>query len=243
MSDERVSVRERYERDEKGNLSKDKKIKNKKGGKGRFNPFKKKDNGGGGGNAFIVIIVLVLLGVAFFTVKNSPLLDIRTWNSTAEEDFAKVRNSLEKIDHQRKSGEYEDDFYDKNRIYNDEVIRKQVEKEYIVYVYTPHDKENTPFDVWVEENQKDYKIYKLHINDLKTDFEAKEYKEDRKPMMLLYNEIDQGEKELHGVIKDKDLLDNIPTRIEEIKEEKKLQKEQEKQERIEKRKKERENSK
>lgn len=239
MSDERISVRDKYERDDEGKTkgSNDKKVKKEK--KKWFGRKKddKGNNGGGGGSNILVGIVVIL--IIFFLVKGTDMFNWRTWDSTIFENFSLIENSLEKTSHKNKSGEYEDDFYDEKRIYNDNLVRDQVDKEYVVYMYTSDEEKNKPYDEWVKGND-DVVIYKLHEGDVDTDKELREYKEKGQPMFVLYNEVERGKKEIDGVIKDPDLFDKIPERINEIIQEKEEQKEKEKQERIEKRKEERE---
>lgn len=242
MSDDRVSVRDKYERDEEGKLKGDKNDKKQKKDKKKwFRRKKDKEDSSGGGGGSNIILFLILIVVAIFLVKNVDMFNPRNWNSTIFENFALVENSLEKTSHKHQSGEYEDDFYDENRIYNDKLARDQIDKEYVVYVYTSKEDENEPYDEWVKENDDDVLIYKLHEGDIKRDKELIEYNEDGEPMFVLFNEVDRGEKEIDGVIKDPDLFDKIPDRINEIIQEKEDKKEEEKQERIDERKKEREN--
>lgn len=223
MSDDRISVRDKYERDEKGRVKSevDKKDKKEKGKK----IFK--DREGGNGGCLGVIVAVALIGVLVFAVKESDIIDLRTWNSTSEENFSVFKNTLDKISQKNISDEFEEDFYDKNRLYTDEVVDKQVEKEYVVYVYSSKEENNTEFDKWVKEETGNFKIYKLHEGDVVGNKDILEYHNKLEPAVYIFNEVDRGEKELDGVIKDAELLEKVGERIEELKEEKEREKEKE----------------
>lgn len=229
LSGDRISVRDKYERDEKGRLKTEAEEKNKKElGKKKSKRGSKGGKGekkGSGCLGFIVAIFLI--GAIVFAIKESEIIDFRTWNSTSEENFLTFKNVLDKYSHKSKSGEYDDDFYDKNRLYTDEVVNKQVEKEYVVYVYSPNEGDNTEFDKWVESETGKFKIYKLHAGDVVGNKDILEYHSKFEPAVYIFNEVDRGDKELDGVIKDPELLNKVSERIEELKEEKKQEKEKE----------------
>lgn len=219
MDNERVSVRDKYERDEKGNS------------RGKTSGRKEKMKGGGGGDKkgiFKAIIVIAIIAFAIFVFLDSGGINLRTWDRTLSEDYANFQNSVNKFEDGRKNDFNVDDFYDKNRVYDDALLKRQAEKEYIVYVYTKNIEVDKPFNEWVKENEGEVPIYKISISDISINKEIRDYVEDGTPMFIVYNEVDKGVKSLEGIIKDTELFDEIIPKVDEYKAEKVKEREEEK---------------
>lgn len=172
-----------------------------------------------GGGAFIGLVVLGSLG------GGGGFSDIfRTFNSTPEENMGSMLTAVKQVEHENKKvGETKDPVYDKQNIFSDEFIDKQVDKEYAVYVYTGQKEIDKPFNKWVLSAEKQIPVYRVNISEVKQNVIAMDYVEADVPMVLLYNEVEKGKKELDGVIKDKDLLKNIVPHIEKLQEKKGVQ--------------------
>lgn len=172
-----------------------------------------------GGGAFLGLVVLGSLG------GGGGFSDIlRTFNSTPEENMGSMLTAVKQVEHENKKvGETKDPVYDKQNIFSDEFIDKQVDKEYAVYVYTGEKEIDKPFNKWVLSAEKQIPVYRVNINEVKQNVIAMDYVEADVPMVLLYNEVEKGKKELDGVVKDKDLLKNIVPHIETLQEKKGVQ--------------------
>lgn len=220
--EDRVSVRDKYERDEKGESKGKTDEKEEKKGRG------KKGGGGDKGGIVKVVISVALVGFGIFVFMETGGISLSSWDRTTSEDYAQFKNSVEKTDRSRKNDYKLDDFYDKNRIYSDTLIKQQVDKEYVVYVYTKNREIDQPYNDWVLDNEKEIPIYKVSISDINTNKELRDYVEDGTPMVVVYNEIDRGVKSLEGVIKEVDLLGEVIPKVEEFREEKVQEREEEK---------------
>lgn len=172
-----------------------------------------------GGGAFVGLVVLGSLG------GGGGFSDIfRTFNSTPEENMGSMLTAVKQVEHENKKvGETKDPVYDKQNIFSDEFIDKQVDKEYAVYVYTGQKEIDKPFNTWVLSAEKQIPVYRVNISEVKQNVIAMDYVEADVPMVLLYNEVEKGKKELDGVVKDKDLLKNIVPHIEKLQEKKGVQ--------------------
>lgn len=169
-----------------------------------------------GGGAVVGLIIIGSLG------GGGGFSDIfRTFNSTPEENMGSMLTAVKQVEHENKKvGEEKDPVYDKQNIFSDEYIDKQVDKEYAVYVYTGEESTDKPFNKWVLEAEKIIPVYRVKLENVKTNVIAMDYLEAEKPMVIIYNEVDKGKKELDAVIKDKDLLKNIVPHIEKLQEKK-----------------------
>lgn len=169
---------------------------------------------GGGAVAGLIIIGSLGGGGGFSDI-------FRTFNSTPEENMGSMLTAVKQVEHENKKvGEEKDPVYDKQNIFSDEYIDKQVDKEYAVYVYTGEESIDKSFNQWVLEAEKTIPVYRVKLENVKTNVIAMDYVEAEKPMVMVYNEVDKGKKELDAVIKDKDLLKNIVPHIEKIQEKK-----------------------
>lgn len=223
---DRVSARDRLERDEQGTLrgrkerDREQGFNNRQSPRGRFSG----GNGGGGDNGWkkfifsmAILVILVIIGMGS-TGGFKNLL--RTFNATPTEHLNNYFTSAKKLENDNKRDGAEYTIYDKNNLFDDTGITQKIDKEYLVYIYTKDEKKDKPFNSWIEKNEFEIPIYRLDIRNIETNTELLKYAKENKPMMLLYNEIERGKKELDGVIKDPDLLKEIIPRVDKIIEEK-----------------------
>ena len=207
MDMDRVSDRDRLERDEQGR----KRYETTSGTGGQGKP-PKKDRKKLVKNVFIVsligVVILMVGGLVRAPSAESIGNLFRTWNSTNEQGLAQIFNSVQELEDINKNLGMERGLHERDRLYHDSYIIEMVDKEYLVYVFTGDDEKDIKFDLWVEENEEKVQIFRIHIEDVTTNVEILSYiEEDTEPMMLVYNEVERGKKELEGVIKDPLLLD------------------------------------
>jgi len=219
-SQDRISDRDRLERDEKGNLRGQRGRDGNRDHFGNGRGYGRNDYGGnrgGGGKkgifALCILVVLIIFGISGTGGFGKFM---RTFNSTPEENMNSMFTSVKKLEADNKRDGRPYDIYDHNNLYGDKGIKLIVDKEYAVYVYTEDEEANEPFNTWVKENENTIPIYRLDMEDIEFSQEVASYREDGKPMVLVYNEVERGHKELDGVIKDPELLDEIVPHIQEI---------------------------
>lgn len=200
---DRISDRDRLERNEQGIPRGEQKSLGDKN-KGNNSGLKKK----------ILIVSLVLIVILMYmglrgtsNVKWENI--IRTWNMTNEQGIAAIFNSIQEIENINENLGIERGFYERNRLYHDAYLLELFDKEYLVYVFTGDMEKDKEFDAWVRDNDLRVQIFKIHIDDITTNLEVMSYidADKKEPMMLVYNEIERGKKNLEGVIKDPALLD------------------------------------
>lgn len=216
---DRVSDRDRLERNEQG-VKRGDWDKGSGGGKG---------NGGRGpkeSNVKKILLIVAVVGIVVLMVKGlGGSKDyqgwFRTWSSTNEQGIARIFNSVQEIEDMNERWGEERGLHDRDRLYHDSYIEEMVTKEYLVYVFTGNEKKDKEFDVWVEENEDKVQIFRIAMEDITTNAEIQSYiEEEEEPMMLVYNEVSRGEKELEGVIKDVSLLDETKDYVNDLIEEK-----------------------
>lgn len=223
MSDmDRVSDRDRLERDEQGVIRGEQ----ERGGNKRGSNGNKR---GPDGNKFRnIILVVAILGIVFLMVKGlGGSKDykgwFRTWSSTNEQGIASIFNSVQELEDMNERLGEERGLHDRDRLYHDSYIEEMVAKEYLVYVFTEDEEKDKEFDRWVEENQESVQIFRIAVEDVTTNMEIQSYineEDEDMPMVLVYNEVARGEKELEGVIKDVTLLDETKDYINDLIDEK-----------------------
>lgn len=229
-NNDRVSERDRLEIDSNGRTRSENANEQNNGANGggsgrRFGGFGGGSRGSGGsgrpGKWKWLLGIGALGGLIFLgSLGNGGFSNIwRTFNSTPEENLGSMLTSVKQVEHENKMvGKEKNQVYDVNNIFSDEYIDKQVDKEYAVYVYTGNEKYDKPFDDWVRKNEKEIPIYRVNAEGMKTNVVALDYVEADKPMVMVYNEVNKGKKELDAVIKDKDLLKNIVPHIQKLQE-------------------------
>lgn len=214
---DRVSDRDRLERDEQGRTRSEGGM-----GNGGRRPPKKQRSGNFVRNIFILIVIAVIILMIAGLGKKPDMNNLfRTWSSTNEQGLAEMFNSVQELEDINKDLGEERGLHDRDRLYHDSYLEEMVAKEYLVYVFTGDEKKDKEFDKWVEENEETVQIFRIDIDDVSTNTEVMSYIVDEvEPMVLVYNEIDRGEKELEGVIKDPLLLDETKDYIDNLIDEK-----------------------
>lgn len=212
---DRVTDRDRLERDESGRTlgevkregreSKGKKEKTKRGTTKR--------------NIFLIVVLAITVLMVMGLRGTTDMRELfREWSMTNEQGLAEVFNSVQELeDMNRRFGEHRGEL-DRGRLYHDAYITEQVAKEYLVYVYTGDEEKDRKFTEWFKTHRGEVPIYPIHIDAITTNKEVKSYIKSREPMVLIYNELERGKKDLEGVIKDAQLLDESIQYIQRIKE-------------------------
>lgn len=177
-------------------------------------------NGGLGGSVtptrvFIGgLLVIALLLYLHFTGNMNDVYD--TFSSTPQENLDAMFNGIrdtEKVNHQE--GEW-DAIYDENNLYTDSQVFNQVEKQYVVYVYSGDATLDLPFNIWVENNQQNIPIYKLDTWGI-MDEELNSAIGTSDPSFVIIYEQEKGYKVIDSIVYNPQEFDTIAVKLDAIK--------------------------
>lgn len=160
------------------------------------------------------LLVIALLLYLHFTGNMNEVYD--TFSSTPQENIDAMFNGIrdtEKLNKQE--GEW-DAIYDENNLYQDSQFFNQVEKQYIVYVYSGDATLDTPFNNWVENNQKDIPIYKLDTWSI-LDNDLNEAIGTNEPSFVIVYEQEKGYKVIDSIVYSPNEFDTIALKLDAIK--------------------------
>lgn len=213
MDRDRVSDRDRLERDEQGRIRGD----SRGGGEQSQRPRKEKGKWKGKVLLLAVLALAVLLFMGLGKTQDVGSL-IRGWSMTNQQGVVEIFNSVQEVEDINKRLGEERGVLDRDRLYHDTYIEEMVAKEYLVYVFTGDEEKDKEFTDWVAENHDTVQVFKIKSDLIENNLEVLSYIEDGgdEPMVLIYNEVERGKKNLEGVIKDPELLDEAKEYIHKI---------------------------
>lgn len=161
----------------------------------------------------IVGLLVAFIGFLFYTGQTGDFIDM--FSSTPEENLTAMLQGVRDVDKINKQEGNLHPIYDTQNIYHSENIFNQVEKQYVVYVYTGDESVDTPFNTWVQNNREDVPIYTLSTW-ANTDLELDKLIGDDPTFLIIY-EHERGYKVLDSVVKDVAKFDTIPDTLEVLK--------------------------
>lgn len=201
--------------------------------RGMFNRGRGNFNGGSGSWWKILLTLAVVGGLIYIPIayKNGTLPqplrslvggDAQSNANTFLNDVQIFKNDSDKMYKNKWSDNYDEatetDFYDTNPLYSADYIGTQIDKEYMIFVYTGNDELDAPFKEWIENYEKEgtYKIYRIKMDIAIDNYYVEEavtddnYNITEEPLLMIFYSPEKQKTVLDSIVKDSTQLDKIP---------------------------------
>lgn len=206
------------------------------GGKGYNN------QGGSGGSWWKVLMGLIVVGIVIYIpiASSSGSLPNKFRNlfgANAQENTNNFINEIQvfkkesdkafnKLDSDSTTSNTSttQDFYDTNALYDSSYISTQVDRDYLVFVYTGNKDQDEAYIKWIknyEKTEKDgFKIYRISYELAISDYYVQEavsdenYNLTEEPLLMIYYTKSKNKKVLDSIIKNSDQLAKVPDYLE-----------------------------
>lgn len=158
-------------------------------------------------------LVVAFFAFLYFSGQMGDFIDM--FSSTPEENMNAMFQGIRDVEKVNKQEGNLHPIYDKKNIYTSDNIFKQVDKQYVVYLYTEDETLDASFNAWVEEHRDTVPIYTLSTWQ-NTDLEIDKLV-GSDPAFLIVYEHERDYKVLDSIVTDAASFDLIPETLETLK--------------------------